>query len=155
MLNPMLISHNVLASHTNHPPYFRQASFMFICQYLDYFGEPAVVMVLACGNMLCGLIVWIFGVYGRAAGLLAVFCCFYSVQQAMLTFFYVSAFKNPLGYHPESRFKAAVDQFLGKEVWAFYARARACFPSIVQVGWQGFAARAYTHSLSSLISPSV
>lgn len=74
-------------------PLDAQASFMFICQYLDYFGEPAVVMVLACGNMLCALILWIFGVYGRAAGLVGIICCFYSVQQAILTFFYVSSFK--------------------------------------------------------------
>merc|ERR1712216_602984 len=72
-----------------------QASFLFVCRHLDYFGEPSVRMLTAIAVLLSAIIVWIFANYGKPMGLAVALGCAHAIQQSILSLMYITDFVNP------------------------------------------------------------
>ena len=52
-------------------PLTGKAAVTFVVQNFRYFGLPVQLILLAFGNTILALVIWIFGTYGLIAGLFA------------------------------------------------------------------------------------
>merc|ERR1711988_1923993 len=93
-------------------PLGKEGSFLFVCNNLDYFGEPSVQIALACGNMLCAFDIWIFGTYGTPLGLTVGIASIVFYQQSALALLYASQFVRP-HTNRKSRLKEELGPYMG------------------------------------------
>eukprot|EP00935_MAST-01C_sp_MAST-1C-sp1_P001270 g1270.t1 len=82
-------------------PLDAESALIFVCKFLDYVGEPVGCILVAVWFFMNAAILWVFGTYGAQTGIVAAVCCAIVMQRVVLTYLYLSAFKNPLLSHEE------------------------------------------------------
>jgi hypothetical protein len=78
------------------PSFLFLLSLIFVSQYLDYFGDPVGCIMMAVVCFMNAAVLWVFGRYEHYCGYIAIVVCVFCVQRVLLTYLYVSTFKNPL-----------------------------------------------------------
>ena len=95
-------------------PLGHHGSHLFINQFLDYFGEPSVQLMLATGNIMAALNIWIYGTYGTAVGVTVSVASIICFEQQVLAFLYAMEFRDPYTDR-NSRLKKGLEEFVGKD----------------------------------------
>ena len=67
----------------------------FVRGFIDYCGEPIAAIGSALVNMSYACILWMFGVYGVAAGVLAVVTFYICAARVLLALLYFTEWQNP------------------------------------------------------------
>ena len=68
---------------------------MFAIQNFRHFGLPMLLIALSCVNTMLALVLWVFGTYGRGAGLFASAALGLSQWWVMFTWTSVVGWENP------------------------------------------------------------
>lgn len=76
-------------------PLDNHAAALFSRHMIDYFGEPVPCILMTVLNSIYALVLWVFGVYGKPSGTIALFALFFCIQRLMLTVLYCSSWRNP------------------------------------------------------------
>lgn len=76
-------------------PLDTHAAALFSRHMIDYFGEPVPCILMTVLNSTYALVLWVFGVYGKPGGTLALFALFFCIQRLTLTVLYCSSWRNP------------------------------------------------------------
>ena len=96
-------------------PLCEDAGFIFICKHLDYFGEPAVCIMIAVVAFINATLIWVFGQYGQPLGLAGAVYCAATLQQKVTGFFYMTTFKNPCLSDEQKKQRAQHNDIIGNE----------------------------------------
>jgi hypothetical protein len=76
-------------------PLDESASYVYFTNFIDYFGEPACCIMVAILMFVYATTCWIFGRYGKVAGIVCTLAMDLCMQRIILTQMYISSWSNP------------------------------------------------------------